>query len=180
MASSIWNSTTPEAMLPKAYLAAIGCVVIESTFCENLIEHLIWLASGLSGECGKHFTHSINMQGRLDLLAALMKPMLTDEQLSRFTKIVADIRISNNERNIVVHGRWGTQARDSLQFFSFPPEQHSPALATKKRLNAEPLKMTSDKVQEVANAIARSKQALVDFIAEGGLPWPWPSPRTPP
>lgn len=52
----------------KDQLAAIGSVVVESTFCEEVVEEIIWGLSKLEPEQGKFFTGPLQMNSRLDLL----------------------------------------------------------------------------------------------------------------
>lgn len=94
-----------EVIMSEPYLAAIGMVVIESTYLERMVERLIWWLCKLNPKQGKFLTARIQMDSRLELLSDLAKPRIADPtRLAVFTTLISDLKNANNERNVVVQG----------------------------------------------------------------------------
>jgi hypothetical protein len=151
-------------ILTQEQLAAIGSVVVESTFCEEQVERLIWRLCKLDPEQGKFLTGSINMNSRLDLLSVIGKPLLRSEVKRReLTKLISDLKESNNARNVVVHGTWMTDGVGVLQVLQEGAEKHPPAVAHKRRPNSPPLTKSAANIAAIAFDIARLSTELSTF-----------------
>jgi hypothetical protein len=168
-----------QTILTQEQLAAIGCVAIESTYCEIVVEKLIWQLSGLDDEHGKHFTQNVQLNSRLELLSTLGKMHISDEiHKAEFVKLVSDLKIANTDRNTVIHGSWSSSVRNFLLLWRDGADKHPPAQASKRRPNKEPITTSADKVIEVAQRIANLKRDLLDF-AERTWPDAWLSTPLP-
>jgi hypothetical protein len=152
------------SILTKDQLAAIGSVAVESTFCEHLVEVLIWSLSGMDEPQGKYFTQGIQLNNRLDLLTVLGKQKLNDEkEMEEFTKIISQLKLANNDRNSIIHGHWRSKAKNMLMLLAMGPEGFPPATATKRRLNSEPLKFSATQIEATAVKIANLHRELLKF-----------------
>ena len=151
------------AILTTEQLAAIGSVVVESTYCELEVENLIWILAGMKPEEGIHFTHGMQLQSRLDLLSQLAKERLTDEhERAEFTTLISNLKIANSERNVIVHGVWYSEA-ERRKLIEDGIAVHPPATAFKRRLRSQPLQISANAVSEVAQRIANLTFALSHF-----------------
>jgi hypothetical protein len=169
-----------QTILTQEQLAAIGCVAIESTYCEIVVEQIIWQLSGLDEEHGKHFTQNVQLNSRLELLSTLGKMHIEDEaHKAEFVKLISDLKIANTDRNTVIHGSWTSSVRNFLVLWRDGADKHPPANASKRRLNNEPITTSADKVIEVAKRIATLKSQLLD-LAERRWPDAWLSRPLPP
>jgi hypothetical protein len=148
--------------------AAIGMVVIESTYLERHVEFLIWRLCGLDPEQGKLFTTRMQMDSRLDLLRDLAKPKIKDPtKCAVFTKIISDLKVTNNDRNTVIHGLWFAKSKGIFEWETPTPT------ATKQRLNRPPLTMSANQIAEVARKISSGAHDLVEFAKKE---WPESQP----
>lgn len=159
-----------ETILTPEYLAAIGCVAIESTYCEIVVEKIIWELCGLDEDHGKHLTNGVQMNNRLELLSTLAKMHLSDEsQKATLVKLVSDLKIANSDRNTVIHGSWSSPVENFLVLWRDGAGKHPPAVAFKRRLNNDPLTFSAANVFDVAKKIASLKVDLLNFAGEA---WP--------
>lgn len=142
------------AILTTEQLAAIGSVAVESTYCELEVEQWIWVLAGLEPERGIHFTHGIQLQNRLDMLGQLAKERLSNqEDKVEMAALISDLKIANNDRNVVIHGMWFS-AVERRKLISDGIASHPPATAFKRRLRSDPLELSASAVSEVAQRIA--------------------------
>lgn len=96
-----------ELIMSEPYLAAIGMVVIESTYLERFVERLIWWMCKGKPKQGKFLTARMLMDSRLELLSDLAKPKIKEPtRLDVFTSLISDLKKVNVDRNVVVHGLW--------------------------------------------------------------------------
>ncbi len=148
----------------KDQLAALGSVVVESTACEEYVESLIWNLAKLDENQGKHFTSSMQMNSRLEMLSTLGKPLLRSEKKrNELTQLISKLKTVNAARNVVVHGNWQTNGIGVLTVISDGAENHPPAIVRKRRLNSAPITNTAAQIKEIALDIAELTSELMDF-----------------
>jgi hypothetical protein len=163
-------SVTAQTLLTKEQLAAIGCVAIESTYAEAVIEEIIWALCGLDEAHGKHLTTGVQLSNRLELLGALAKLHTPKEHQPRITKIISDFKIATSDRNTIIHGLWVRTLPDgSLAELDKHPDPKLSAKAEKRRLNLEPLVFSADSVMKVAQTLCDLRADLVGFVEDS---WP--------
>ncbi|MGH8803641.1 MAG: hypothetical protein ACREXN_02745 [Polaromonas sp.] len=161
--SSVRLSTV---ILTKDQLAAIGSLAIESTYCEQWVENLIWFLCKLEEPQGKQFTQNIQMKSRLELLCNLGKPLLASEsEKTEFVSLISQLKEANNDRNTIIHGSWGTATKNLLTVMREGPENHSPAIVTKRRPNKPPITMQATDIEKAAVRIADLTGQLIQFAA---------------
>lgn len=159
-----------QSILTQEQLAAVGCVAIESTYAEAVIEEVIWDLCGLDEEHGKHLTNGVQMKNRLTLLSSLGKMHLSKEKTPPFVKIISDLKLSNEDRNTVIHGFWERVAPDgSVAFLEDNPDRNLAAQASKRRLNKDPLKRSAAEVMAIAARIFDLRNELLYFVEDT---WP--------
>lgn len=159
----------PEIIMTEPQLAAIGMVVIESTYLEQLVERLIWWACKLEPKQGKFLTTRIQMDSRLDLLSDLAKPKITDPtRLEVFTTLISDLKNANNDRNVVVHGLWSPQPKLPIAASGIIEWE---ATALKERLRSPPLTMSPNQIAEVARRINSGYFDLASFATKEWPKW---------
>jgi hypothetical protein len=158
-------------------LAGIGSVIVESTLCELIVEKIIWALCGLKPEQGKFLTDRMQLDKRLELIGDLWKPALDDAKRATLTKLISDLKETNNDRNIIVHGHWvlqmvGTEDADTSpegilngRGWLTPP---SP-VAQKRKLKSAPAEFAADKLEETAERISLLTSALCEFARESGI-----------
>ncbi len=105
------SSERPElllSMVSDEYLVAIGRVITQWSMMEAILEAAIWQAAGLRNDLGRAMTSQTQVQGKLDLLEAVLsqtKPVLADQ----FRSLASYVRSCLvGPRNTVTHGAWST------------------------------------------------------------------------
>lgn len=143
--------------------AAIGSVAVESTYCEQWVESLIWATLDVDETKGKFVTFRMPMSARIELLANLADPHLTVSERAVFAKLVTRLKETNERRNHVVHGDWRGGRPNALIALVLGPDPKSPASATKRRLNTPPATMKATEIADVAQALADVTGDLMRF-----------------
>lgn len=100
-----WPPTLPS----KAQLAAIGRVTVEWAYLETKIDESIWLLLGRPQT--KQFNRNIDIQ--FDRRMRFWKDLLqkvsqTERAIQELDSIIDRARNLNGLRDLIVHGRWGT------------------------------------------------------------------------
>lgn len=158
-----------KTVLTKAQLAAIGHVAVESTYCEYLVEAVIWKLSGMDEEQGKFFTSPLLMGRRLELLADLWKPRFASEprKMAKLTKLVSGLQTANEDRNAIIHGHWNMP---TLAIGAWMKGARFPAaLASKRRLRSSPRQFPATDILATARRISDLTSELWDFAEAEGL-----------
>jgi hypothetical protein len=159
-----------EVIMSEPHLAAIGMVVIESTYLEKFIERLIWWLCKVNPKQGKFLTARMLMDSRLDLLSDLAKPKIKDPSRRQvLTTLISDLKNVNNERNVVVHGLWTPQPKLPIAPSGIIEWE---AIAIKERWKDPPLKMSPDQIVEVARSISSGYLDLASFVTKEWPKWP--------
>ncbi len=149
-------------------LAEIGSIALESTECEVMVESLIWDLAGLDTDAGKLFTHSMQMNTRLETLSSLGKARLSSEdQLNKFAAIISTLKDLNSKRNTVIHGSWGAWV--TLREIAMSPYSTPTPKAIKRRPNKSPVELSAAELQGTPEAIAKATAALRTFAEKA---WP--------
>jgi len=94
-------------VLNPTELAALGSVVVESTYAESLVTTLILEMSKLKNDELTLFLRGAMMNTKLELLADLGKLKLrSTRRKAEFASIISRLKTTNSERVIAVHGFW--------------------------------------------------------------------------
>lgn len=152
-------------------LAAIGSVAVESTYCEHVVEGIIWDLCRLKEAQGKFLTDRMLLDKRLDLMGDLWRPLLSDsEKSATLTRIVSGLKEANNERNLIIHGHWEMGASIAqIMGMSAKEAAKVRAVATKRRLKSDPVTFSAEKILQTAMRIAELTGELWDFAADAGI-----------
>ena len=155
-------------ILTTKQLASIGSVAVESTNCEMMVEFVIWSLLRLDEEQGKFITQGIQMKNRLELLLNLAKENFgdADELITEFTGLITQMKAANEKRNIIIHGNWTTQVKNSLALFVNGPEHYPPAIAKKRRLREPSLEFSAELIYATAEEIAALTVRLTSFAID--------------
>lgn len=164
------GKTLSEVIMTEPHLAAIGMVVIESTYLERMVERLIWWLCRLNPQQGKFFTARTQMDARLELLSDLAKPRIADPtRLAVFTKLIADLKNVNTERDVMVHGLWTPKPQLPIATSGIMEWQIT---SIKERPKVAPLTMSPDQIVEVAKRISSGYFDLASFATKEWPKWP--------
>lgn len=158
-------------VLSESKLADIGSVAVESTYSDQMIESLIWTLSGMQPQRGKFFTSRMQVDKKLDMLSDLGKQWIVDaRKLKTFTKIIVDLKIANNERNIIIHGVWRTGiSLAELAKSDNWRQRLPPPRSIRKRLRSSHEEFSARKIRGTARKIVSLTEKLRKFaLAE----WP--------
>jgi hypothetical protein len=152
-------------MLTKDQLAAIGSVVVESTFCQELVESVIWGATKLKEDQGKYFTGPLQMNSLLELMGSVAKPKLrSNKKRAALTSLISRMKEANNERNIIVHGSWQPDGVGVIKVMQDGADKHPPAVVVKHRLNSPPLVSSAVHNEKTAIKIAALSWELMGVL----------------
>lgn len=154
--------------LTSEQLSAIGNVAVESTYCEQLLEEIIWALLELQDDQGKFITDRMLLDKRIELINDLWKPRLTDpEKLKTYCSISARLKEANKKRNTIIHGYWHIptmKVSDLMNDHPFPP-----AVAIKRRLRSQPTTFSAENIQNVAEEIAEITNTMLEFAFQEGF-----------
>jgi hypothetical protein len=160
-------------VLDSKELAALGSVVVESTFAESLIETLISEMSKLDKGALVLFLRGAMMNTKLELLADLGKLKLRSaKRKEAFAEIISRLKHLNSERVIAVHGVWakaikfnaakGGTGMVTLASFSDPMNiEFGPSEATHPRGG----KISAKRLEALATQISDAYWDLYEFHA---------------
>lgn len=161
-----WSRTT----LTKEQLAAIGTVAVESTYCEQWVEDLIWAFLDVEEDQGRWITHNMQMNARLELLHNLASPRLSHPSREEFADLIARLKTANQQRNLIIHGDWKPREINLLRaLLEMTPRE--PALATKKKPKGTAAIISADDIESVAQAISNLTGELVTFARRSAHLW---------
>lgn len=151
-------------ILSAEQLAEIGSIALESTECEVVVEELLWALAGLDRERGILFTQNMQMKSRIEMLSALGKARLpNDQSLSEFNELIQELNNLNQKRNHVIHGSWGAWttlrelARRPGSEFTVTPK------AIKRRPNKAPMELSAEQLRGLPEQIAHATARLMQF-----------------
>lgn len=154
-------------VLTDEQLASIGAVAVESTYCEYMVETVIWFLAGLDDEHGRAFTFGMPMHNRLELLRTLgLRRLKAQDEIDRFTAIVAELKEASTQRNTIIHGDWTTEG-DPLEIgFKLDLDPNRQAVAIKMRKNSPPLRFPSHAVEDAARRLSSIRFDFYRFVME--------------
>src|SRR6267142_5973042 len=95
-----------EDVLSVEERAAIGTVVLETTYLEYYVAGLCWQLMGVKQAAGEVVTNRLSIMPRLDFLLELGCSSLKEPKLTVFKKLIVDLKEQIEHRNIIVHGTW--------------------------------------------------------------------------
>ncbi len=154
-------------VLTEAQLASIGAVAVESTYCEYMVETVIWFLAGLDDEHGRAFTFGMSMHNRLELMRTLGLRRLADqEEIAKFTAIVAELKEASTERNAIIHGDWTTEGDPLEVGFKQDLDPNRQAVAIKIRKNSPPMRFPSHAVEDTARRLSKARIDFYRFVLE--------------
>jgi len=146
--------------------ASIGCVAVESTHLERFVEAIIWHFLEVDEEKGKYVTHTMQMGTRLDVMRDLAKQVLEPEEIKILGELVAQMKVVNEKRNLVIHGEWAPADGYRLRNLFTGPSNAVPAVATKRRLRDSPQVMSASEVDAVAATLSSLYRALIRAVGK--------------
>ncbi len=109
MASVEPTDNWPPTRLSKEQLAAIGRVTVEWTYLETKIDESIWLL--LDRPQTKQFNRNLDIEfdRRMHLWKDLLPKISQNKRaIQELDSIIDQARNLNGLRDLIVHGRWGT------------------------------------------------------------------------
>ena len=142
-----------ERLLTDDQLKAVGCLAIESSQLEILIEQLI---ETLSGRLIADLLLERKMfDAKVKILRTLLVPRVPDLELKKRTQaICADIKSDIAYRNTAIHGDWGRESFNALA------PRKADSIATRKS-GAHSVKATE--LITLAHRFSEHREALEDL-----------------
>lgn len=153
----------------QTLLAHIGSIAAESAYLERYIETVLYGLTKMTREVGHVVIERTMFDGKVDLLNQIGKTKLKarPKKLARFTEIISDIKASNSERVIAVHGVWLPQSPNLTMGIIDALRQPKRPIATKRgKLDKPDTTLTSERAEKVAESIYQAHLALHDFVDE--------------
>ena len=152
-------------------LASIGSVAIESTYLEVQLEQVLWKLAGMDEAYGVHFTSNMQMNSRIELIWTLGQQRFPEGSEARkdFKSLVEEIRAANVERNTIIHGYWMVEASDWRAYRAWKSKDEqtrTPAIAEKRRVGKEPIRLSAADIEAVAETISALQTMLITFLME--------------
>lgn len=160
------NWLPSRAILTLEQLADIGCVAVESAYCDSAVERIIWAFLGLPEERGKLVTKNMLTDRKLELLSEMGKQQLgpSHTRIDEFTALIGALKESNRKRNIAIHGIWEGEGRMSVRDWLSNPSEWPAAKAEKRRVKMDPAVMLATEVSQISRDINHQTRSLWSFI----------------
>lgn len=155
-------------LLTQEQREAIGCVAVESSRVDNLIEGMIWDLLDLDKPRGLAVTAKIQFKGKAEMLYELIK--LRDPKAgTAFAGLYSDLTNINAKRRLIIHGTWdlpgGRGTGNYLAMLvSGQYKQEHEAHATFPKGNVKPF--PASEVMAVAQELGALYFRLIDFLIE--------------
>jgi hypothetical protein len=104
----------PRVRLPTEYYETIGIITADGAVLDDLVNNAIWVLLAMPPERGKVITNPIiNTKRRIDLLAEIARPMISDEEMRRqFNGVHAKLGSAQANRSKIVHAQWLFHRKD--------------------------------------------------------------------
>ena len=97
----------------------IGEVCVQWSFLELQVERLIWHLSGLNPKEGRLITAREDITPRLKRLKKLAGEKLSETEAQAIRDLAGEIKATKKKRHFVVHGLYGTNAKDELHALTY-------------------------------------------------------------
>ena len=161
-----------EQLLTDDVLKAIGCVAVESSMLEHLLDDHIFNLCELDSRVGGMVVESMFVDKKLDFLKRAATPYLKGESaMKAFAAVFADTKKAIADRNTVIHAIW---VRETMTFVKKEGKTNIHAAGRMRALKyvrgteyAKPFE--SDKVLSVAQRLSDCQRALRNIL-EGFAP----------
>lgn len=164
-----------EIVLRDDELRAIGCVVLESTYLETLIDLLIKELCCLDERDYRLLIEGAQLKTKLDLLREITRARIKPEFIKQHERLFGDISAQIANRNRIIHGRWGVPHLRGMrgQNDEIVWERGGEAFAVRKARRAEkPHELFKIRhVMTTARALSRLSHELAYLLLKCGL-WP--------
>jgi hypothetical protein len=150
-------------MVSDAYLVRIGRVVTQWSAMEAVLESAIWQATGVRGDVGRALTSQTQVQGKLDLLASVLRqtrPALGEQAFTLATYVKDCL---GGKRNLIAHGLW-VDASDVFSRKEDAPHRVV-KFSARGRLTDQSVGFSTDELETFAKEIAEVTSWLIDLCA---------------
>jgi hypothetical protein len=96
-----------ERTLQSDELRAVGCVAIESSILDRLLEAIICDACGFDSVKQELFTGKLMFAAKADAVKEILLPKLrSKKRRDRLTELHAAMKLANSQRVTALHGQW--------------------------------------------------------------------------
>jgi hypothetical protein len=153
---------TPKHMLTTAQYAALGRVVVETTYLEHYLHYVVPIIAGMQWDAGGPFVQGRSVMQMLQLLQGIALPKLKGKQAEGLSKLIDQLKKAVEERNWVVHGMWTNAPRATPERMLSAAEA-GPARAFKRKGNEPPYSAAN--ILKIAQRLEQLQYELWDFIA---------------
>ena len=145
-------------LLTQDQLAALGCVAVESSLTESIVDQIILKLSGMKREKLDHFMAGKMMDGRITTLEFLgLTALKSAKRKAEFKKVIGELRHANSGRVSVIHGVWRKGPQGMII-----PEAERVAKAVNLK-NKKSLPVSATKIEKIAIELSNSSSDLVLF-----------------
>ena len=166
-------SPVPLVKLPSEYYETIGIITTDGAVLDDLVNNAIWVLLRLTPERGKVITNPIiNTKRRIDLLAEIARPMISDDEMRRqFNEVYAKLGSAQANRSKIVHAQWLFHRTDKT--WHIEVSESDEVLPWAEPMPLSRLKSFVSELVEASNAL-RSFLMKVKPIPDRPIPAVWP------
>jgi len=160
-------------VLTDAQLRAIGCIAVESTYLEGIIDSVIEHLCEMTVHDFRIFTAGAQIGAKVRMLRDVIEARAQLGAAARIKELFEDIDRQLTLRNSAVHGRWGVpklggHARNLGGDKGFSKttweRQGEPFAIRSKRGEAGHTVFRSEDLMQIARGLDRVKRELLDFL----------------
>jgi hypothetical protein len=151
-----FRKLSSEHLLTDEQLRSVGCMVLEATFLEQLLDAILRRLCRLSIAEEELFMKNWQLSTKASAVKRLLQTKLRSaKRRGRLTEIFNRIEISIERRNTVVHGAWSLPTLDEL-LRGLKPE------STVKRPRS-PVPIKASAVMTCARELSLAQRELLQF-----------------
>jgi hypothetical protein len=146
----------------------IGRVVVAWAKLEAIMSDFIWHLLKIDIELGRHITTRLDAVAKIKMLREFGPIVLTKDHWRLLSEILERIDILREDRNLIVHGSWGTNPAGEPIAASLRTKPLEPDQAVSESFSAI-------RMRNIVHDIDAMKLSLMTLMRERGA-----SPNTPP
>ena len=147
-----------EFLLTDEQLKAVGCLALESTHLELLVESFIIALAGKNA--GELLVKRKMIDAKIDIFKDLITPEIKNADLkNKFEKLCSDIKSDIVRRNTAIHGEWNSNENKTLSEWLSKKDN---ADVVAKRKNS-PSTIKSSEIMGLAHRFSANQDNLIGF-----------------
>lgn len=147
-----------EFLLSDEQLKAVGCLALESTHLELLVESFIIAFVGKN--VGELLMKRKMIDAKIDIFRDLITPVIKNADLKKiFEELCSNIKSDIVRRNTAIHGEWGSDEKKTVSEW-LSKKQNSDVVAKRKN---SPSTVKSAEIMGLAHRFSANQDNLIGF-----------------